>query len=1044
LQGFQFEDSGDGPDRRLIDVVLQFPDAFSDGSPGHVTGMQFALDTDDSKLRPLPLRPLGPAKRAEEARQIAQLLKWDVIEPSTSRLSYPAVIVRQGQKMRYCIDYRNLNEATVPDSYPMQCTDAVFDSLGGHTIFSSLDAARGYHQFDVREEDRWKTTFITHQGLFQYKRMPFGLRNAPAFFQRFMDQLLGNLRWSSALVYIDDVIVFSKSVAEHCLALKTILSDATRLGLRFAKQKCFFGFSSLQLLGRQISSDGLGVLADRTRAIADMPAPTSLGELYTLLGMFGYYRQFIPDYAAKTKPLFDLTKGYRWTKSPDSKSWTMVNKTGNIVRDKSKATISLSDEQRDALNTLKRDLIAAPTLAYADYSKPFILYVDASHKGIGVVLSQIQKKPKGCGVPATFWTTSPESTPMLRAAQKRDPMWTSIIGKLEAETPQAGYTLTDGVLSRVSADGNLICLPEAWIKDMIHDHHDRLGHPGFRRTAHLLLTSFWRPNLASTIKRYVDACSDCARAKRSHNKREGALAGKQHEPIAFNTISLDPILGLPPSGRRKFDAILTIVCLFTKYVILIPCHATMTATDAARLFFEHVTRRGFHPARIISDRSTVWMGEFWSTLHTALGTKLSFSAAYHQQADPVERHNQTVETALRCLCQDNPKDWSNHVAAVELGLNSVPVAATGFSPTKLLYTDHSDILPRLADSPIRTDVDAVDDMLAGAKLRVREAAENMRFAQASRERSYGASHRPPDAWTTSDWAYIDLSRRPIKSLPQNKLAPVFIGPFQVKEVVSPVCVRLALPDTMRISDTFVTAQLKRVRGPPTRPPPPVRAAESAERHIQEILRDDVRDGVRKLLVRFEGDRPGDATWIPADQLGAEEPAAPDVPQPVDDPVPDVPQPVDDPGRPVLHHAPDTPRRASGRLAGKDRVRWDPRVHVAQDHAFTTDDSLPIPGPDEIERVILYHSRQTKPEETRYSISELELAGLTHAVLKCQAYIDGALTYVVTDHAPLRSIVRSDTIQLNERINKCRLLLQPFLPNLRIVYRCHKHQFVRFN
>jgi hypothetical protein len=134
----------------------------------------------------------------------------------------------------------------------------------------------------------------------------------------------------------------------------------------------------------------------------------------------------------------------------------------------------------------------------------------------------------------------------------------------------------------------------------------------------------------------------------------------------------------------------------------------------------------------------------------------------------------------------------------------------------------------------------------------------------------------------------------------------------------------------------------------------------------------------------------------------------------------------------------TKERRSSRIGAKPRRTWDPKTHTATRSSHTADD-LPIPSADKVEKVILFHSRQTKDEEKRYHITELELAGLTHAVLKTQAYIDGAMTYVVTDHAPLRSVVYSDSpTMLSQRINKYRMLLQPFLPNLHIIYKPGKH------
>lgn len=371
---------GEEERRRLASVIERHSGAFTDGPPGKVTSMTVKIPTtDDSKLRPFSLRPMAPAKAEAEDAAIRQLLDWGVIEKSSSRLGYPLVMVKQGEKWRMCVDYRNLNEWTQPDHYPMQRSDDVFSSLGGASVFSSLDAARGYHQFEVDEGDRWKTAFISRHGLFQYRRMPFGLRNAPAVFQRFMDGVLGNLRWRCALVYIDDVIVYTKTFAEHLAALDQILGTAAKLGLRFAVAKCFFGFKSLRLLGRLISPDGLAILVDRAQGVREMAEPRTLAELYTFLGCAGYYRPFICKFAHIMEPLSSMTKGYSYTKT--AKGYQMLSPDGSVAPNKSTIQVRLNDDQRSAFNKLKSALASPPVLSFPDYSKPFIIYVDSSYVG---------------------------------------------------------------------------------------------------------------------------------------------------------------------------------------------------------------------------------------------------------------------------------------------------------------------------------------------------------------------------------------------------------------------------------------------------------------------------------------------------------------------------------------------------------------------------------------------------------------------------------------------------------------------------------------
>ncbi|KAE8228087.1 hypothetical protein CF326_g6994 [Tilletia indica] len=319
------------PHPEIVELLRRHEAAFAlDGRPGLIRGEEMAILLEEgSQLRSEPPRRASPEKRQAMDKAIDQLLEWNVIEPSSSPVSFPVLMVRQYDKWRFCVDYRNLNSVTVADRYPLPTTDAVFHTLQGKHWYSSLDAIRGYHQHPVREEDRWKTAFVCHRGLYQYRTVPFGLRNAPAVFQRLMDKVLGELRWKTAVVYIDDVVAATATLQEHLETLDVILTRATQLGLKFSPAKCTFGVPSLTVLGRKVSGAGVAVWQDRAKAVLDLPAPKTLRELYHALGLFGYYRAFIPKYAQRSEPLTRLTQGWRWEAVGDRTR--LVRKDGTVA-----------------------------------------------------------------------------------------------------------------------------------------------------------------------------------------------------------------------------------------------------------------------------------------------------------------------------------------------------------------------------------------------------------------------------------------------------------------------------------------------------------------------------------------------------------------------------------------------------------------------------------------------------------------------------------------------------------------------------------------
>lgn len=365
-------DSTGKPWQPIVDLLRRSKAAFSlDGKPGHVRypGMRIPV-LDPDKLSSEPPRRAPPEKRRAIDDIVDELMELGVIEESNSSASYPLHLVRRSvlDKWRMCVDYRKLNDVTLSDRYPLARADDIFDTLKGATIFLALDAVKGYHQLDVHEDDRWKTAFVCHRGLFQYRRVPFGLKGAPAHFQRFMDGLLGQLRWQSAMVYLDDVVVYSTSIEDHVASLQTLLASAIDVGLKFDPRKCHFALSSLKLLGRLISPEGISILPDRAATIRALQRPKTYGELSATLGFLNYYRHFLPRFAERSAPLQNLLKGARYGDGPPGQKPIILpdGRRGNPHS----LELPWNQELEACLEDLKQGLIEALTLAFPDYDKP--------------------------------------------------------------------------------------------------------------------------------------------------------------------------------------------------------------------------------------------------------------------------------------------------------------------------------------------------------------------------------------------------------------------------------------------------------------------------------------------------------------------------------------------------------------------------------------------------------------------------------------------------------------------------------------------------
>ncbi|KAJ9510078.1 hypothetical protein QJQ45_011724 [Haematococcus lacustris] len=303
----------------------------------------------------------------ELRRQITDLLAKGLIEPSSSPFAAPVLFVqKKSGELRMCIDYRQLNKITIRDQYPLPRIDDLFDQLAGKTVFSSLDLQAGYHQIRIPAEDVPKTAFRTPEGHYQFKVLCFGLTNAPATFQRVMNEAFAEVINDCALVYLDDILVMSENTEEHLVHLRRVF-DLLRKNKFYAKlSKCEFMKRTLMFLGHIISAQGISVDPCKVTAISNWPVPTSLKTLQSFLGAANYVRKFVHNFSTIAAPLTNLTgpkkDSFPW------KAWPQA--------------------ELDAFNALKQAISNVPMLKLPDHSKPFQVHCDASLEGIGAVLMQ--------------------------------------------------------------------------------------------------------------------------------------------------------------------------------------------------------------------------------------------------------------------------------------------------------------------------------------------------------------------------------------------------------------------------------------------------------------------------------------------------------------------------------------------------------------------------------------------------------------------------------------------------------------------------------
>ena len=283
-------------------------------------------------------------------------------------------------KLRFCIDYRRLNSKTIKDSYPLPRIDETLDLLSGAKYFSSLDLKAGYWQVEVAEIDKPKTAFTAGPlDFYEFNVLPFGLSNSPATFQRLMQASLGKLHLNQCLLYLDDIIIYSETFEEHLQSLERVFSKLKEANLKLKPSKCFFLYKEVKYLGHLVSQEGIKPDPDKILTLKQWPTPNSVKDVRRFLGFAGFYRKFIKDFSKIARPLHDLTK----IVSTESNSGTKTSSRKPLEND-----FCWLPEHETAFQILKEALCTPPTLAYANFTKPFILHTDASRSGLGAILYQ--------------------------------------------------------------------------------------------------------------------------------------------------------------------------------------------------------------------------------------------------------------------------------------------------------------------------------------------------------------------------------------------------------------------------------------------------------------------------------------------------------------------------------------------------------------------------------------------------------------------------------------------------------------------------------
>eukprot|EP00253_Pinus_taeda_P020615 PITA_20615 len=644
-------------------------------------------------------------------------------------------------------------------------------------------------------------------------------------------------------VFIDDILIYSKTPEEHDEHLRIVLQCLRENKLFGKLSKCSFYQSKIHYLGHIISGEGIAVDPVKIEAIMEWPAPTNVHEIRSFMGMARYYRRFVEGFSKIASPITELqrkNKKFIWT-----------------------------EKCEEAFQRLKVLLTIAPILKVPDMEQEFLVCTDASKEGLGCVLMQegrviayasrklrtheenyathdlemaaivyalkiwrhyllgrkFDLRTDHCGLQHIF------TQDHLNARQRR---WSELISEYDFD-----ITYIKGTVNRVAdalsrrpqifsviplktnlrekllelqfKDTWIYVPPNEEIRQLILNEAHRavyMAHPGVKKMSVDLKPLFFWKGMKKDIVNLVARCLECQRVKAKHRHPAGLLQPHEIPKSKWEVISMDFIVGLPMTPRRH-DSIFVVVDTLTKSAHFLLVKTTYKAPKIVRVFINEIMRLHGVPRKIISDRGAVFTGRFWTSFQEALGTQLNFSTAYHPKTDgQSERTNQILEDMLRMYVMDQQKRWEEFLPLVEFAYNNSYQSSIKMAPFEFLY-----------GRPCRTPLswDRLEDrVLIGPEV-VQEMEEQMtmikkRLKEAQdRQKSYADAHRVDRSYEVGDRVFLRVrpQKSSIKFGKGEKLSPRFVGPFEILERKGPVAYRLALPPSLaRMHDVFHVSVLR--------------------------------------------------------------------------------------------------------------------------------------------------------------------------------------------------------------------------------------------